>query len=1597
MNRLSFLSAIALIVAPTSLAQSVANLSGEWSSSWGTISLNPTDDGYRGTYSTDNGFITLQYTVSGEYEGLWSEDRSSIACDTPHPETGSFHWGRLKFDAPREREPFSMKWGYCDGEVTQDWNVTPIQSAAPENSQFYGNWRVNWLDSSEPEAFLSIYRDYEWDCTNREDSWCQKRVKPNAAIVGRAGQNPQALDFDRHPGIDSISLEGGELTVDWGFGHLQHWGGVSKLRMESRNQAGGEWRTNFAEGKEVWTRVQSRAVFVESDRPASNSPVLRERKPVGSPVSVHTKFLGPNASMRGNRPKAILDIYGENLWGEHEFFLPRQTGIEISGMDYICANRNVRGTFFGAQTCMDEGGVIGRRLTLVFWTQAAPGIKVLRLNDQLIPFKVEIENYPQPVVIEPSELRLSHVVLLDDQLGQRQEEGARVKDYTYPYDDDGNRRSGLSTRMLALVGENLTNQGGPYLTSTDGKISYERMELPDNIQGAVRRAATGLGGAEISDDEEVLLVRATLENGVRQGVKSMYINGQRGNWSLLFANPFGRLQFLKEGTTQREPLEDTVYFGETIRVGVQAVDSGLPIDQLEIILEAEVYPGSPTAARNASRQIGRYPVTVANNDELPNNYAVSQNFLVLEAGAATNPTPRDGETPIQLSTNERLVTRMADRFSLVTVPPALSAPVLRGPRRGDLWQSALNKVATCVGGDAYSDDFVTEQSTVFENWLLTEAVANAFSARDGTRRTRITKGDHAALILIRDEILPIIEAANGRLANFTGTGQPGETKAQSYYSQARSNPRSRQNSFWTARVEENVWVEMVESTQASGQATPVPRDIFLVEMLDFQNFQTKITDPRSERRPNIRDTQDRINKIVSKHIDLQYNQTIGAIGDAIDAGDCSVADLLVIAGQRVNPAIASLLPDLVKQENGRWRPDTEARAYVKSVYVLGAEVRTMRQYAQLDEAYKAMAIAVVAAPAAYAGAAFAASGGTGAMVAGSAFTALATGADIFDMAYFGRRGLEEYTSLERDYFTALGLTPVLSKSVIDEARASRGSGLAALAGLVAPGLSAGGGLSALNDIRRVANGRALARSGRDLSSLDDLSESERLDLLAYQKHLTDSAASTTARLGDAAQEDMALLEKTLADWQGGSRADDFDFLDMGDLGSSRPSATNDTLAESGSASRTEFDPNAGRNQNLTALDREPQLRLPEETRANAESLPVGEASKHLSNRDIAKLMQLRRPLTPDEQIMRDDLLRQWINNPEAMTATQRRIMESATGQRYAGRFAPVDDSPVLPPSPQRINDFLESRPGAYSDHLTDAQVRELFEGGVGAKKLTPDEIITKMDLMRNGRAPASAATDPELHAALKKVFERRKRLPKTEPLGPNGTEIEASFTPPTNNGPNGTNIEPPFTPPGAATTDPNQTLQFDQAGLEPLARIPSNTQLEQVGPFRGIVAEEMYPDLVNVPARMKRMPAGTRQMVADPNAPMILDARRSTRYLYTVMPNGEVRYIPQEYVRAMGEHGEIVRVERFKHSMLTEGRNTGQSGEINFINGRWVIDSESGRYGAYAIENADGSMTAISRSRESLDAARDILTGYRVRDTNGQTINLETGYVERNR
>lgn len=250
-------------------------------------------------------------------------------------------------------------------------------------------------------------------------------------------------------------------------------------------------------------------------------------------------------------------------------------------------------------------------------------------------------------------------------------------------------------------------------------------------------------------------------------------------------------------------------------------------------------------------------------------------------------------------------------------------------------------------------------------------------------------------------------------------------------------------------------------------------------------------------------------------LDLEKAQA--AVKRAVDAGDCNLEELLVLAGQDAPAVVARILPRLVKQDEStppRWVADRVAQGFVKGLHTPAAAIRALEELAAMDDAYKAMAVAVVTLGAALA---FEAGGaalvGTYAMVAG----------DAIDVAIFGTRSVQRYLDGERRYDYAQGAAPVLgSDTVIAEAEAGRESAFWTAVGLIAPGVSGAIGVRQIKNLQAANRGRAILKD--DLSALNDLtrlSDWQRVDLAAYYADMY-SSASRGRRLSPA---DQAAFER----------------------------------------------------------------------------------------------------------------------------------------------------------------------------------------------------------------------------------------------------------------------------------------------------------------------------------------------------------------------------------------------------------------------------------------------------------------------------------------
>lgn len=113
---------LALLTAAPLAAQgweTIETFGGAWDTGWGEVWAFPTDGGYEGTYTEDNGRFRLDYT-GHVFEGYWAEDIADQRCDTPV--LGSYYWGRLELGNSDDFPGFRMLWGYCaTGRVDKTW------------------------------------------------------------------------------------------------------------------------------------------------------------------------------------------------------------------------------------------------------------------------------------------------------------------------------------------------------------------------------------------------------------------------------------------------------------------------------------------------------------------------------------------------------------------------------------------------------------------------------------------------------------------------------------------------------------------------------------------------------------------------------------------------------------------------------------------------------------------------------------------------------------------------------------------------------------------------------------------------------------------------------------------------------------------------------------------------------------------------------------------------------------------------------------------------------------------------------------------------------------------------------------------------------------------------------------------------------------------------------------------------------------------------------------------------------------------------------------------------------------------------------------
>lgn len=273
-----------------------------------------------------------------------------------------------------------------------DWRDPSIDA----NLGLEGNWIILSQGASFPYMMATLTKGGAHGSGSYEagDTHLRFRRDPDAPWAVNflvSGQEGSYIS-----GSDSVEVSGARIKVDWPYGRLGHWGGVSILAANDQAM-NGQWFYQNEEdprelGPEIWVKTAPIITHVGAET-AQGFKI----NPLWRPLTIDTEYADWVSSMRGNRDQITLNLYGRNLWGRQYIFMPTFTDIEYRSHRYIC---DAEGASEPVQTsdwkmCMQNGGgVVGLSVTLTIWQRAVSGNHTLYVNDQEIPFRLNVINEP---------------------------------------------------------------------------------------------------------------------------------------------------------------------------------------------------------------------------------------------------------------------------------------------------------------------------------------------------------------------------------------------------------------------------------------------------------------------------------------------------------------------------------------------------------------------------------------------------------------------------------------------------------------------------------------------------------------------------------------------------------------------------------------------------------------------------------------------------------------------------------------------------------------------------------------------------------------------------------------------------------------------------------------------------------------------------------------------------------------------------------------------------------------------------------------------------------------------------------------------------
>lgn len=462
--------------------------------------------------------------------------------------------------------------------------------------------------------------------------------------------------------------------------------------------------------------------------------------------------------------------------------------------------------------------------------------------------------------------------------------------------------------------------------------------------------------ARIAQGMDSMLVRAQIRGGVLPGYKHFQLNGLAGSWRLRFGDDRAALNFAREIAGNEYDPTGSLLLPERFLIEVRT-DGDFPVDEIPLKLQLNNLPikwngNSTLVARKIPRNKAA-DLLRKDKGEAPEPTLYRTDFIELvENGAAQGP-PERGVYHLKAKVGDQLLVTPADQFLFGTTPPAIAAPILRTPAElGLTWKDALARAARADGVEVADwRQLSGAQAGTIANLILTKPktavglISPAASMLIGGSdewfaHTRVTVGEHAALLLLRDEF---VKSMNDAIKNLDQV--QGEVALRGF-----------REVIAPAIWDDNSPWQLLTVTCPQGEECPLYRAF-------DQDYLQKTFGA------NVNAAEKWSLKAVAEALGKYKQKAKDASAKAEGVKDDDVSELLRLLGYGYEALLPKIRPRMMRLEERDaprrliWVPELNGRYTLETLHLLAEAVQAQKDFSKLDTQMALLAVAFVTAPA----------------------------------------------------------------------------------------------------------------------------------------------------------------------------------------------------------------------------------------------------------------------------------------------------------------------------------------------------------------------------------------------------------------------------------------------------------------------------------------------------------------------------------------------------------------------------------------------------------------------------------------------------------